>query len=107
MIFLYTVDTCVTIEKSVKSLDIFLSLIQVCIILPSSTILINTIPFIILHTQGYSLRLLHEEFFERYSSIAPQAHTLHQLVATLSSMFNIGADAWQVGETKMFLRSGA
>lgn len=54
--------------------------------------------------QGFALRLPHREFFVRYSRIEPSCSTLVDLVESLSKSLGVGAEAWQVGTTKIFLR---
>jgi len=54
--------------------------------------------------QGYALRLQHDEFFKRYSLLFPSCKTLRELVSELSRFLSVGADSWQVGTTKLFLR---
>ena len=54
--------------------------------------------------QGFALRMLHRDFFVRYSRIEPSCSTLVELVESLSKSLGVGAEAWQVGTTKIFLR---
>lgn len=54
--------------------------------------------------QGYSLRLPHHQFFHRYSCVDPQSATLVELVNSLSTNLAVGAESWQLGATKIFIR---
>ena len=54
--------------------------------------------------QGFALRMPHRDFFVRYSRIEPSCATLVELVGSLSKSLGVGAEAWQVGTTKIFLR---
>ena len=55
--------------------------------------------------QGYASRQPHKEFFQRYLPLAPKCATLRQLVDELSKVLSVSSEAWQVGTTKIFLKS--
>ena len=55
--------------------------------------------------QGYASRHPHKEFFQRYHPLAPRCSTLRQLVDELSKVLAVSAEAWQVGTTKIFIKS--
>ncbi len=56
--------------------------------------------------QGYSLRETHESFFQRYGVLVPSASNLTDLVESLSTYLSVGKHDWQIGHTKVFIRSG-
>ena len=55
--------------------------------------------------QGYALREYHQEFFNRFSPLEPSCRNLQSLVTKLSANLSASAESWQVGTTKIFLRS--
>ena len=54
--------------------------------------------------QGYSLRMLHTDFFARYCCLDPQCSTLVELVGSLSGGLGVGAESWQLGTTRIYVR---
>jgi len=54
--------------------------------------------------QGYALRIEYSEWFSKFSRLAPDCTTLHQLVDRLSSVLAVSDESWQVGTTKIFIR---
>ncbi len=55
--------------------------------------------------QGYSLRETHESFFQRYGMLVPSASNLTELVESLSTYLSVGKHDWQIGHTKVFIKS--
>ncbi len=55
--------------------------------------------------QGYALRDSHESFFQRYGMLVPNVRNLTDLVESLSASLSVGKHDWQIGHTKVFIRS--
>ncbi len=55
--------------------------------------------------QGYALRETHECFFQHYGALVPSARNLTGLAEPLSSYLKAGKKDWQIGHTKVFIRS--
>lgn len=52
-------------------------------------------------TQGYALRELKDDFFDRYHVLQPQAEDVEALVDYLSNMLGASQRDWQIGTSKV------
>ncbi|CAN0385609.1 unnamed protein product [Ascophyllum nodosum] len=55
--------------------------------------------------QGYALRELKDNFLKRYKVLDPKAENVEELVTYLSDMLGASQEDWQIGPSKVFLRS--
>ncbi|CAM9605241.1 unnamed protein product, partial [Hapterophycus canaliculatus] len=65
----------------------------------------GTMETIRIRQQGYALRELKDDFLKKYKVLHPDAEDLESLVAYLSSMLGASHRDWQIGTSKVFLRT--
>ncbi|CAB1106500.1 unnamed protein product [Ectocarpus sp. CCAP 1310/34] len=65
----------------------------------------GTMETIRIRQQGYALRELKDDFLKKYKVLQPDAEDLEALVAYLSSMLGASHRDWQIGTSKVFLRT--
>ena len=55
--------------------------------------------------QGFALREDHAHFFARHRFLAPRAKNVGELVGALSRLLRVSRGDWQIGHTKLFLKT--